>query len=165
MQGMQGGGIAKQRSIGKKKGGFLFASAAEKTPEDLRKEEEERIRTLQEDYERSLAPSLAPSSIPLATLGDDDEKDSNMATATSLRERLKQYQSLKAEQQASAQDVASAPKKAEDHEESFLGPPINKPDEPKPEPPKDTTPPGKKAMQSRQGSSYNSLSSNSSSSR
>ena len=141
MQGMQEGGISKQRSIGKKKGGFLFANAAEKTPEDLRREEEERNRKIQEDYERSLAPSLAPSRIPLATLGEDDD---NMATATSLRERLKQYQSLKAEQQASAADVNTVPIRTQQPEpEESLNPPIVKPEETKAEPPKDDTPPGK----------------------
>ena len=143
---MQGGGIAKQRSIGKKKGGFLFANAAEKTPEDLRREEEERNRKIQEEYERSLAPPLAPSSIPLATLGDD-EKDNNMATATSLRERLKQYQSLKAEQQASAADVNAVPIRGTQQEpEESLNPPINRPEETKAEPPKDSTPPGKTTL-------------------
>ncbi len=139
---MQDSGIEKQRSIGKKKGGFLFASAPEKTPEDIRREEEERKRQEQEELERQLTPPIAPSNIPLATFGVADEEQQqirdvqdDMATASSLKERLKLYQSLKAEQQNSSQNKDADP-------DSFLGPPINKPEETKQEETKDEAPPG-----------------------
>lgn len=116
-------GVQRQLSIGKKKGGFLFANAPEKTPEDLRREEEDRQRQEQELLERQHAAPAAPSNIPLATLGsykEEDQEDS-MATASSLKERLKQYQSLKAEQENAAKGIST-------DSNSFLGPPIDKPE-------------------------------------
>jgi hypothetical protein len=132
----------RQSSIGKKKGGFLFANAPEKTPEDLRREEEERQRQEQEELERQqYAAPAPPSNIPLATFGqsneDDEAEQDRMATASSLRERLKQYQSLKAEQ-----EMNSARNTATTDPDSFMGPPIEKPEETKQEEAKDDAPPG-----------------------
>jgi hypothetical protein len=129
-------------SIGKKKGGFLFASAPEKTPEDLRRELEERQRQEKEELEKQqYSAPAAPSNIPLATFGqnnrDNQAEEDKMATASSLRERLKQYQSLKAEQERnSARNIAPT------DPDSFMGPPIEKPEETKQEETKDDTPPG-----------------------
>lgn len=125
-------------SIGKKKGGFLFANAPEKTPEDLRREEEEREQQVQEALEQQkYSAPAAPSNIPLATFGT--EKEEEMATASSLRERLKQYQSLKAEQEMNSTRNNDAPT----DQDSFMGPPINKPEETKQEEVNDDSPPGK----------------------
>lgn len=128
-------------SIGKKTGEFVFANASEKTPEDLRREEEERKRREQEALERHqyTAPA-APSNIPLATFGTDKEEE--MATASSLRERLKQYQSLKAEQEMNSTRNNDAPA----DQDSFMGPPINKPEETKQEEVKDDSAPGKSVV-------------------
>jgi hypothetical protein len=132
--------ISRPLSIGKKKGGFLFASAPEKTPEDLRREEEERRRQEREELERQYSAPAAPSNIPLATFGiDNDENDDEMATASSLRERLKQYQSLKAEQEM----TSARNNNPQTDPDSFMGPPINNPEETKQEAAKDDETPGK----------------------
>jgi hypothetical protein len=125
---MQESNIDKPKFGGKKPGGFLFAAALENT-------QEERKTPEQQELERSLAPSVFPSSIPLSNFDDNNK----MATASSLKERLKQYQSLKAEQSA-----APPPPRPDPESDSFLGPPIPpKPEESKVEESKDQSPPGK----------------------
>jgi hypothetical protein len=117
-------------------------SEFQKTSEHLRGAVEERQRQEQEDLGRQqyLAPA-APSNIPLATFGqnneDDEIEEDKMAMASSLRERLKQYQSLKAEQ-----EMNSALITLPTDPDSFMGPPIEKLEETKEEGTMDDTPPG-----------------------
>ncbi len=151
MQGSSNVGKPKS-TIAKKKGGFLFASIPEKTEEDLRKEREQtgqqqQVAAVQEsivahsssEAGNPPADSHLSSSTHSRLISSLDAWESSspqrvpgrdMATASSLRERLRQYQSLKAEQLSQPSSVsgqqapvAPAPDGADDDANSFLGPP------------------------------------------
>jgi len=105
--------------IGKKESSFLLKTTTDKTSENLRREQQEQTRIQQEELERDLAPPILPSKIALSNFQEEQKDDNSMATASSLRERLKQYHELKAEQMGNATAT-----KAMDETDSFMGPPI-----------------------------------------
>lgn len=151
---MEGSSFGKPKSITeKKKGGFLFASVPEKTEENLLQEriqkEQQEATVKGESIEGFSSPEA--TNPPIASHPSTSEHSrliasleawnmssphkvplhGDRATASSLRERLRQYQTLKAEQLNQPMSVSDEPTPAapaaldapDDDTNSFLGPP------------------------------------------
>jgi hypothetical protein len=144
--------IAKPKSITeKKKGGFLFASVPEKTEEDFlqernQKDQEQEQQEVTVEEEGIVGHSEAAETPSASQLSTSEHSrlissleawkmaspykvplQGDRATASSLRERLRQYQALKAEQlnQPVPEPTAAlraVPNEPDDDANSFLGP-------------------------------------------